>query len=90
MLLDCMFSQPYRSLIESQFCCLDYLNPNSVFESIVTPVRFDISKSRFPLFFTSLVNIFMTFLYFYFNHFFISVSVSLDYIQLCRTVNFLN
>ena len=35
MLVDCMFSQPYQSLIESHNRCLDYSNPNSVFESNV-------------------------------------------------------
>ena len=51
MLLDCMFSQPYQSLIESQNCCLDNSNPNSVIGSTVsqsdTPVRVDIHKMFF-------------------------------------------
>ena len=48
-----LFSQPYRSLIESQNCCLDNSNQNSVIESNVNqfenPVRVDISARRFSL-----------------------------------------
>ena len=47
MLVDCMFSQLYCSLIESQNCRLDHSNTNSVIESTVnqfeTPIRVDIS-----------------------------------------------
>ena len=47
MLVDCMFSQPYWSLIETKNCCLDHSNTNSVIESTVsqfeTPVRVKIS-----------------------------------------------
>ena len=35
MLVDCMFSQPYQSLTESQKRCLDYSNPNSLIENNV-------------------------------------------------------
>ena len=63
-----MFSQPYRSLIESQNDCLDNSNPNSVIGSTVnqyeTSVRVDISTRRFSLSFSSIVNLSMTFLYF--------------------------
>ena len=75
MLVDCMFSQPYRSLIESQNRPLDNSNPNSVIGSTVnqfeTPVRVDISTRRFSLLFISVINLSMTFFHFYF--FFISV-----------------
>ena len=68
MLVDCMFSQLYQSLIESQNGCLDHSNPNSVIGSTInqfeTPVRVDISARPFPLSFISVVNILMTFLYF--------------------------
>ena len=40
MLVDCMSSKPYQSLIESQNRCLDYSNPNSVFESNVNHFEF--------------------------------------------------
>ena len=77
MLEDCMFSQSYRSLIESQNCCLDNSNPNSVIGSTVnqfeTPVRVDISTRRFSLLFFSVVKLSMTFLYFSSIDFFISV-----------------
>ena len=52
MLVDCMFFQPYRSLIESQDRRLDNSNPNSVI------VR------RFSLSFISVVNLSIMFLYF--------------------------
>ena len=65
MLVDCMFSQSYPSLIESQNCCLDNSNPNSVIGSTVnqfeTPVRVDIPTRCFSLSFISVVNLLMTF-----------------------------
>ena len=68
MLVDCMFSQPYWSLIESQNGCLDNSNPNSVIGSTVnqfeTPVRTGISTPRFSLSLISVVNLSMAFLYF--------------------------
>ena len=77
MLADCMFSQPYWSLIESQNGCLDNSNPDSVNGSTVnkfeTPFRVDISTRRFSLSFISVVNLSMTFLYFSSIVFFISV-----------------
>ena len=77
MFEDCMFSQPYRSLIESQNGCLDNSNPNSVIGSTVnqfeTPVRVHISTIRFSLSFISVVNLSMAFLYFSSIEFFISV-----------------
>ena len=57
MLVDCMFFQPYRSLIESQDRRLDNSNPNSVI------VR------RFSLSFISVVNLSIMFLYFPSIHF---------------------
>ena len=76
MLVDCIFSQQYRSLIESQNGCLDNSNPNSVTGSTVnqfeTPVRVDISMGRFPLSFISSVNLSMIFLYSTSTDFFIS------------------
>ena len=63
MLVDCMFSQPYRSLIESQKSGLDKSNPNSVTGSTVnqfeTPVRNNISTRRFSLSFISVVDLSM-------------------------------
>ena len=60
MLVDCIFSQQYRSLIESQNGCLDNSNPNSVIGSAVNqfepPVRVDIPARRFSLSFNSVVN----------------------------------
>ena len=77
MLVDCIFSQPYRSLIESQNCCLNNSNPNCVTGSTVnqleTPVRVDISTRRFSLPFISDINLLMMFLYFPSIDFFISV-----------------
>ena len=77
MLVDCMFSKPYRSLIESQKCCLDNSNPNSVTESTINrfepTVRADISTRCFSLSFISAVNLSMTLLYFSSIDFFISV-----------------
>ena len=77
MFVDYMFSQPYRSLIESQNGCLDHSNPNSVIGSTVnqfeTPVRVDISTIRFSLSFISVVNLSMAFFYFSSIEFFISV-----------------
>ena len=53
MLVDCMFSQQYQSLIEYQKGCLDNSNPNSVIESTVsqyeTPLKVDISTRHFSL-----------------------------------------
>ena len=70
MLVDCMFSQPYRSPIKSENSCLDDSNPNSVTGSTVnqfeTPVRVDISTRRFSLSFISVVNLLMTFFVFFF------------------------
>ena len=47
MLVDCMFSQPYQSLTESQNRCLDYSNPNSLIENndnqFETTARVDVS-----------------------------------------------
>ena len=77
MLVDCMFSQTYRSLIESQSGCLDNSNTNSLIGSTVnqfeTPFRVDRSTRHFSLSFISVVNLSMTFFYFYFIDFFISV-----------------
>ena len=74
----------------NEYCCLDYVNSNSVIGSNVnqseTPVRVDISTKRFPLSFIFVVNLSMTFLYFASNNFFISVfefiSIIFDYIVL--------
>ena len=89
MLVDCMFSQPFRSLIESQNCCLDNSNPNSVTGSTVnqfeTPVRVDISTRRFSLSFISVVNLSMTFLYFSSIDFFISV---LSFFRLSSVISY--
>ena len=67
MFVDCLFAQPYQSLIESQNCCLANSNPNSVNGSTVnqleTPVRVDISTRRFSLSFTSVVNLSVTFIF---------------------------
>ena len=53
MLADCMFSQPYQNLIESQNGCLDHLNSNSLTGSAVnqfeTLIRGAISARRFSL-----------------------------------------
>ena len=69
-----MFSEPYRSLIESQNWCLDYLNPNSVIGSTVnqfeTPVRADISTKRFSFPFISIANLSMMFMLFSSSDFF--------------------
>ena len=77
MLVECMFSQLYWSLIESQDCCLDYSNPNSVSGNTVnqfeTPVRVDISVKRFSLSFISVVNLSMTPFYFSSNDFFMAI-----------------
>ena len=77
MFVDSMFSQPYRSLIESQNGGLDNSNPNSVIGStgnqFETPVRVDISTIRFSLSFIPVVNISMAFLYFSSIEFSISV-----------------
>ena len=63
MLVDCMLSQPYQNLIESQNRCLDYLNPNSVIRSNVnqfeTPVGVDISTKRFSFKLISVTNLLM-------------------------------
>ena len=68
MLVDCMFSQTYRSFIESQNCYLDNSNLNSVIGSNVnqfeTPVKAKISTRRFSLSFISIVNLSLTFFYF--------------------------
>ena len=89
MLVDCMFSQPYRSLIESQNGCLDNLNPNSVNGSTVnqfeTPVRVDISTRRSFLSFIYAVNLSMSFLYFSSIDFFISV---LSFFRLSSIVSY--
>ena len=70
MLVDCMFYQPYRSLIESQNGCLDNSNPNSVIGSTANQcenqVRVDIPIRRFSLSFISVVNLSMTFFVFFF------------------------
>ena len=88
MLIDCMFSQLYESLIESQNCCLDS-NPNSVIGStgnqFKTPVRVDISTRHFPLSFISVVNLLMTFSYFFPIDFFISV---LSFFRLSSIVSY--
>ena len=72
-----MFSEPYRSLIESQNWCLDCSNTNSVTGSTVnqfeTPVRADIFTKRFSFPFISIANLSMMFLLFSSNEFFISV-----------------
>ena len=72
-----MFSQPYRSLIESQNRCLDYSNPNSVIQSNVnqfeTTVGVDISTKHFSLSLISVTNLSIVFLHFSSNHFIISV-----------------
>ena len=77
LLVDCMFSQPYRSSVKSENCCLDNSNPNSVTGSTVnqfeTPVRVDISARRFSLSLISVINLLMTFLYFSSIDFFVSV-----------------
>ena len=77
MLVDCMFSQLSRSLLESQNFCLDNSNSISAIGSTVnqlkTPVKVDISTRYFSLSFISVVNILMTFLYFSSIDFFISV-----------------
>ena len=63
-----MFSQSYRSLIDSQNGCLDNSNPNSVTGSTANQfeilVRVDISTRLFSLSFISVVNLSMTLLYF--------------------------
>ena len=85
MLVDCIFSQPYWSLIESQNGCLDNPSLNSVIGSTVnqfgTPVTVDISTRHFSLSFISVVNFSMIFLYFSSINFFISV-LSLDFLEL--------
>ena len=43
MLVGCMFSQPYRSLIIYQNCCLDNSNPNSIIGSIAGVHKFNFS-----------------------------------------------
>ena len=77
MFADCMFSQQYQSLIESQNGCVDNSNPNSVIGSTVnqfeTPVRVDISTRGFSLSFISVVNLSMTFLFFSSIVYFVSV-----------------
>ena len=88
-----LISQPYWSLIESQNCCSDNLNPNSVIGSTVnqfeTPVWVDIATRRFSLSFISAVNLSMTFLKYSTIDFFISIlGVSLDYLRLYRIVEF--
>ena len=75
MLLDCMFSQPYWNLIESQNFCLD--NPNSVTGGTInqfeTQVRVNIFTRRFSLSFISVINLWVTFLHFSSIDFFSSV-----------------
>ena len=87
MLVDCIFSKPYWSLIESQNGCLDNPILNSVIGSTVnqfgTPVSVDISTRHFSLSFISVLIFSMNFLYFSSIDFFISV-LSLDYLQLYR------
>ena len=94
MLVDCMFSQSYRSLIESQNCWLDNSNQNSVIGSTInqfeTPVRVDIFTRSFSLSFISIVNLSMTFLYFSPMTSLSQFWVFLDYLLLYRTVNFFN
>ena len=69
MLVDCMFSQLYQSLIESQRCCLDCSN----FNQFETTTRADVFTKRFSLSCISDVNFLMTFWHFFHNGFFISV-----------------
>ena len=77
MLVDCMLSQPYQSLIELQNRCLVYSNRNSVIQSNVNqfenPVGADTSTKRFSLSLTSVTNLSMVFLHFSSNDFIISV-----------------
>ena len=54
-----LISQSYRSLTESQNCCLDNSNPNSVSRP-QTPVRVDISTRRFSLSFISVADLSIT------------------------------
>ena len=69
MLVDCMFSQPYQSLIESQNRCLDYLNPSYVIERNVnqfeTTARVYICIKRFPLLLISVTNLSMKLFFFF-------------------------
>ena len=94
MLVDCMFSQQYRSPIKSENCCLDNLNPNSVIGRTVnqfeTPVRADISTKRFSLTFISVLNLLMMFLYFSSLASWSQFWVPSDYLRLYSTANFLN
>ena len=94
MLVDCMFSQQYWSPIKSENCCLDNLNPNSVIGRTVnqfkTPLRVDISTKRFSLSFISVLNLLMIFLYFCSSASWSQFWVSLEYLRLYRTEDFLN
>ena len=60
MLVDCMFFQPYQSLIESQNGCLDNSNLNPETESTLnqfeSPVRADMSTRPFSFSFISVAN----------------------------------
>ena len=89
MLVDCMFSQLFRSLIKSQSCYIDNSNPNSVIGSTVnqfeTPLRVDISTRHFSLSFISVVNLSTTFLYFSSIDFFISF---LSFFQLSSVISY--
>ena len=92
MLVDCMLSQPYQSLIEFQNHCLVNSNSNSVIGSTVnqfeTPVRVDISTRHFSSSFISVVTLSMTLCIFLLLTSLSQFWVSLDYLWLCRAVNF--
>ena len=92
MLVDCMFFQQYQSPIKSENCCLDNLNPNSVIGRTVnqfeTPVR--VSTKRFSWSFISVLHLLMMFLCFSSSASRSQFWVSLDYLRLYRTEDFLN
>ena len=95
MLVDCMFSQLYRSLIKSQNCWLDHSNPNFIIERAVNQFELQLEliypqdvflclSSFSSLYFISFRHLSMTFLQFSLSQFWIS----LDYSRLHRAVNF--
>ena len=89
MLVDCMFSQLFRGLLEFQNYCLDNSHPNSVIGSTVnqfgTPVRADISTRYFSVSFVSIINISITLLYFSSIDFSISV---LSFFRLSSVISY--
>ena len=92
MLVDCMFFQPYQSLIESQNDCLDNSNLNSETESTLnqfeSPVRADISTRPFSFSFISVANFLIALLYFSSIDIFICfefLQIIFDYIVCCKS-----